>query len=145
MKLTMTAEYADPNEHFRRNKVWGSMSTGGSQGVRASNQYVREAGAAAREMLRAAAAAKWKVPASECTTAKGVITHEASRRTLRSGEVATQAAKQAVAAPSILAPMGWMKDGEVDRTAVSALADHPYTVPHARVKWSRRDTPRAGA
>lgn len=92
----VTAEYADPNEHFRRNKVWGSMSTGGSQGVRGSHQYVREAGAAAREMLKAAAAAKWKVPASECATAKGVITHEASKRTLRYGEVATQAAKQAV-------------------------------------------------
>lgn len=92
----VTAEYADPNEHFRRNKVWGSMSTGGSQGVRASNQYVREAGAAAREMLKAAAAAKWKVPAAECTTAKGVITHEPSKRTLRYGEVATAAAKQPV-------------------------------------------------
>lgn len=28
----VTAEYADPNEHFRRNKVWGSMSTGAARG-----------------------------------------------------------------------------------------------------------------
>lgn len=62
--------------------------------MRASNDYVRQAGAAAREMLKAAAAAKWKVPVTECTTAKGVITHGPTQRTLRYGEVASAAAKQ---------------------------------------------------
>jgi isoquinoline 1-oxidoreductase beta subunit len=88
----VTAEYADPNEHFRRNKAWGSMATGGSMGIRSSHDYVRQAGATARELLKSAAAAKWKVPVSECTTAKGVITHGPSKRTLRYGEVATAAA-----------------------------------------------------
>jgi isoquinoline 1-oxidoreductase beta subunit len=69
------------------------MSTGGSQGVRSSQDYVRKAGASAREMLVAAAAAQWKVPASECTVDKGVITHAASKRKLRYGQVAAQAAK----------------------------------------------------
>ncbi len=57
----VSAEFASPNEHIRRNRIWGSMSTGGSQGVRSSQDYVRKAGASAREMLVAAAAAQWKV------------------------------------------------------------------------------------
>jgi isoquinoline 1-oxidoreductase beta subunit len=69
------------------------MSTGGSQGVRSSQDYVRRAGAAAREMLVTAAAARWKVPAAECAVARGVITHGPSRRALRYGEVAAEAAK----------------------------------------------------
>ena len=46
----VSAEFASPNEHFRRNRVWGSMSTGGSQGVRSSQDYVRKVGASARAM-----------------------------------------------------------------------------------------------
>jgi len=86
-------EFASPNEHFRRNRVWGSMSTGGSMGVRSSQDYVRKAGASAREMLTAAAAAQWKVPAAECTADRGVIAHRPSGRTLRYGQVAAAAAK----------------------------------------------------
>ncbi|HEX5628482.1 MAG TPA: molybdopterin cofactor-binding domain-containing protein, partial [Usitatibacteraceae bacterium] len=89
----VSAEFASPNEHVRRNRIWGSMSTGGSQGVRGSHDYVRKGGAAAREMLVAAAAARWKVPAAECTVDKGVITHGPSKRRLRYGQVATEAAK----------------------------------------------------
>ncbi len=89
----VSAEFASPNEHIRRNRIWGSMSTGGSQGVRASQDYVRKAGASAREMLVAAAAAEWKVPATECGAEKGVISHAPSGRKLRYGEVAAAAAK----------------------------------------------------
>jgi len=90
----VSAEFASPNENVRRNRVWGSMSTGGSQGVRSSQDYVRKAGAAAREMLVAAAAAQWKVSAAECSVDKGVITHGPTKRTLRYGEVAAQAVKR---------------------------------------------------
>jgi len=89
----VSAEFASPNEHIRRNRIWGSMSTGGSQGIRGSQDYVRKAGASAREMLVAAAAAQWQVPASECSVDKGVITHRPSGRKLRYGEVAGAAAK----------------------------------------------------
>ena len=58
-------EYPTPNENVKRNRVWKNFSTGGSRGIRESNQYVREGGAMAREMLLAAAAAEWKVPAGE--------------------------------------------------------------------------------
>ncbi len=91
----VSAEFASPNENLRRNRVWGSMATGGSQGVRSSQDYVRKAGASARAMLVAAAAARWNVPAAECTAERGVITHAPSGRTLRYGAVATAAAKLA--------------------------------------------------
>jgi len=89
----VSSEFASPNEHIRRKRIWGSMSTGGSQGVRSSQDYVRKAGAAARVMLINAAAARWKVPATECTVERGVISHAPSKRTLRYGEVAAEAAK----------------------------------------------------
>lgn len=91
----VSAEFASPNEHIRRNRVWGSMSTGGSMGVRSSQDYVRRAGAAARELLVAAAAARWQVPAAECAADKGIVTHKPSGRTLRYGELAAAAAKLA--------------------------------------------------
>ena len=65
---TVSAEFASPNEHIRRNRIWGSMSTGGSQGIRSSQDYVRKAGASARTMLIEAAALQWKVPTGECAT-----------------------------------------------------------------------------
>ena len=89
----VSTEWASPNEHIRRKRIWGSMSTGGSAGIRTSQDYLRKSGAAAREMLVAAAATQWNVPAAECTVANGVITHGASRRTVRYGKVA-QAASQ---------------------------------------------------
>ena len=89
----VSSEFASPNEHIRRKRIWGSMSTGGSQGVRSSQDYVRKAGAAARVMLTNAAAARWDVPAAECTAERGVITHGPSNRTLRYGELAGEAAK----------------------------------------------------
>jgi isoquinoline 1-oxidoreductase beta subunit len=91
----VSAEFASPNEHIKRNRIWGSMSTGGSQGVRSSQDYVRKAGASAREMLIMAAATQWEVPASECTVEKGVISHGPTKRKLRYGQVAAEAAKLA--------------------------------------------------
>jgi isoquinoline 1-oxidoreductase beta subunit len=91
----VSAEFASPNEHIRRHRVWGSMATGGSMGVRSSQDYVRTAGASAREMLVAAAAIRWKVPAPQCVAAGGVVRHPPSGRTLRYGELAAAAAKRA--------------------------------------------------
>ncbi len=89
----VSAEFASPNEHVRRQRVWGSMSTGGSMGVRSSQDYVRRAGASAREMLIEAAALRWQVPASECRAANGVVSHEPTDRTLRYGQLASDAAR----------------------------------------------------
>src|SRR5882724_5245599 len=81
-------EFVSTGEQIRRNRAWGSMATGGSQSIRTSQEYLRRAGAAAREMLVAAAAQRWKVPAEECDTENGVITHLKSGRKLRFGQVA---------------------------------------------------------
>ena len=85
-------EYPTPNENLKRNRVWKNFSTGGSRGIRESNQYVREGGAMAREMLLAAAAAEWKVPAGELKVDKGVITHSSGKKTTY-GAVAAAAAQ----------------------------------------------------
>ena len=69
------------------------MSTGGSRGIRASHDYVRQGGAAARKMLLQAAADAWKVPVSELSVDKGVISHVKSNRKTTYGKVASAAAK----------------------------------------------------
>ncbi len=89
----VTTEYPTPGQNVARNRIWGNFSTGGSRGIRESHEYVRKGGAAARTMLIQAAANEWKVPTSECTAEKSVITHKASGRSLRYGQVAMAAAK----------------------------------------------------
>jgi len=86
-------EYPTPGQSVARKRVWGDFSTGGSRGIRESHEYVRKGGAAARMMLVQAAADQWKVPASECTVSKGVISHGASSRSTTYGKVADAAAK----------------------------------------------------
>ena len=81
-----------PARTCKRNRIWKNYSTGGSRGIRESHQYVREGGAIAREMLIAAAAAEWKVPAGECTAANSVVTHS-SGKTMTYGQLAAAAAK----------------------------------------------------
>jgi isoquinoline 1-oxidoreductase subunit beta len=102
------AEFPTADENLRRNRAWGDMSTGGSRSVRSSQDFLRKAGAAAREMLVAAAAQRWNVAAAECVTAKSVITHKPSGRTLRFGEVAEAASKlPPPAEPRLKDPKDW--------------------------------------
>jgi isoquinoline 1-oxidoreductase subunit beta len=89
----VTTEFPTPGQNVARKRIWGEFSTGGSRGIRESNKYVREGGAAARMMLIQAAATAWNVPAAECTAEKGVITHKASNRTVTYGKVADAAGK----------------------------------------------------
>jgi isoquinoline 1-oxidoreductase beta subunit len=89
----VTTEYPTPGQSVARKRAWGDFSTGGSRGIRASQEYVRKGGATARVMLVQAAANEWKVPASECTAANSVITHTPSGKTTTYGKVAEAAAK----------------------------------------------------
>jgi isoquinoline 1-oxidoreductase beta subunit len=89
----VTTEGITPGRNLARKRAWGEMGTGGSRGIRTSEDYVRRGGAAARIMLMQAAAERWNVPVGELTVSNGVITHGASQRSLRYGEVATAAAK----------------------------------------------------
>jgi isoquinoline 1-oxidoreductase beta subunit len=86
-------EYPTPGQNHARKRAWGEMGTGGSRGIRVSQEYVRQGGAAARIMLLQAAANGWGVSASELTVANGVITHGASKRKTSYGKVAAAAAK----------------------------------------------------
>jgi isoquinoline 1-oxidoreductase subunit beta len=89
----VTTEYPTPGQSVARKRPWGNFSTGGSRGIRESNEYVRKGGATARVMLVQAAADAWKVPASECSAANSVITHKPTGRTVTYGKVAEAAAK----------------------------------------------------
>jgi CO/xanthine dehydrogenase Mo-binding subunit len=72
-----------------------SLGTGGSWSVGGSWKPLRQAGATARAMLVAAAAAQWGVDASTLRTERGFVIDTASRR-LSYGELATAAAAQPV-------------------------------------------------
>ena len=89
----VTTEYPTPGQSLERKRPWGNFGTGGSQGIRGSQDYVRKGGATARTMLLQAAADEWKVPVADCTVLNGVITHGASKRTTSYGKVAAAAAK----------------------------------------------------
>jgi len=89
----VATEHVFPGQNLARKRVWGDMATGGSRGIRGSQDYVRRGGAAARMMLMQAAAEQWKVPVGELTVADGVITHAASKRSTTYGRVAMAAAK----------------------------------------------------
>ena len=97
-------EFARPDENLRRNQVWGDMSTGASRSIATSHLYLRQAGATAREMLIAAAAARWQVPASQCFANASTITHQPTGRTVTFGAVAEDAAKLPVPAEVDLKP-----------------------------------------
>ncbi|MEK6374028.1 MAG: xanthine dehydrogenase family protein molybdopterin-binding subunit [Acidobacteriota bacterium] len=72
-------------------KKYGRQGTGGSGSIRSMWTPLRQAGASARAMLVAAAAAKWGVDAKEIAVSKGVVSHGAHKATF--GELAADAAK----------------------------------------------------
>jgi isoquinoline 1-oxidoreductase beta subunit len=135
----VTTEYPTPGQNLARNRVWGNFSTGGSRGIRESHDYVRKGGAAARMMLVQAAADGWKVPAAECSAAKGVISHKGSGRSIRYGEVAAAAAKlqpPAAANVPLKDPKDWTIAGKplkrldtADKTTGKKVYGMDFTMP----------------
>ena len=84
----VTTESPTPGQSLTRKRVWGEHGTGGSRGIRTSEDYVRRGAAAARIMLVQAAANNWNVPVSELKVDKGVITHVPTGRKTTYGKVA---------------------------------------------------------
>ncbi len=76
---------------FKFSRDLGVQITGGSSSVRDAWIPMRQAGAAARQMLIEAAARRWRVPASTCSARDGAVT-DASGRSLGYGELAAEAA-----------------------------------------------------
>ena len=75
---------------------FGVMMTGGSSSVRRSWKPLREAGAAARIMLIAAAAQRWGVVPESCRAQDGAVIHTPTGRRLHYGELAADAARMPV-------------------------------------------------
>src|ERR1700722_17575564 len=85
-------EQAMPGGQFKgiRLRTSGSGSTVGTY------EALRKAGAAAREMLIAAAAEKWQVETSTCQARAATVTHLPTGRRLTYGQLASAAAQQKV-------------------------------------------------
>jgi isoquinoline 1-oxidoreductase beta subunit len=117
-----------PYDPAYRDPVFSWMFTGNSQGTSSFYAVMRRMGAAAREMLVTAAAARWKVPAAEITLRDGHLVH--GTRQLSFGAVAAEAGKLAVPAsplPRADAPSAgralarWDIPGKVDGSAVFGI------------------------
>ena len=133
----VTTEYPTPGQNLARNRVWGNFSTGGSRGIRESQDYVRKGGAIARMMLVQAAADEWQVSAADCRAANSIITHVPSGRTTTFGKVATAAGKLAQpTAVSLKNPKDWKLAGKrlarldtVDKTTGAQMYGIDLTLP----------------
>ena len=133
----VTTEYPTPGQNLARNRVWGNFSTGGSRGIRDSQDYVRKGGAIARMMLVQAAADEWQVSAADCRAANSIITHVPSGRTTTFGKVATAAGKLAQpTAVSLKNPKDWKLAGKrlarldtVDKTTGAQMYGIDLTLP----------------
>lgn len=110
---TVAVEPAPAGPHYA-NALWGELRafaiaegqriTAGATSVRAFEQPLRQAGAAARAMLCAEAAARWDVAAAECDTDGGFVLHEGKR--LPFGELAEAAAQGSPPDEPVLRPAG---------------------------------------
>lgn len=89
------AEFAPADNKVYNNLHWGpTQGTGGSSGVPNSFMQYRQAGAAAKAMLVAAAVKAWNVPASEISVENGIVSH-VSGKSAGFGELAAAAALEA--------------------------------------------------
>jgi isoquinoline 1-oxidoreductase beta subunit len=111
----VSTEYPSPGQNHARKRAWGDYGTGGSRGIRGSQDYVRQGGAAAKLMLLQAAANEWGVPVAELAASNSVITHGATNRRTSYGKVAQAAAKLPVPdfkALKLKDPRSWKVAGQ---------------------------------
>src|SRR2546430_9895134 len=97
-----------PADKAYTNPMFGMQGTGGSTSVRAAYTPLRKAGAAAREMLVAAACQTWGVDRIDCRTERGAVIHTGSKRQLTYGQLAAKAASLPVPEnPTLKEPKAW--------------------------------------
>ena len=118
----MRAEAAPGNDKLYANLAFGAQGTGGSTAMANSYMQMRKAGATARAMLVAAAAAEWGVPAGEITVSKGVIAHAASGKSSGFGALSQAAATMEMPAdPPVKDPSAFTLIG-TDRPRLDTVA-----------------------
>ena len=108
-------QMVSPGQNLARKRIWRDMSTGGSRGLRGSQDYMRQGGAAARTLLLQAAANQWGVAIGELSVSKGVISHAGSGRSTTYGKVASAAAQLPAPDPKTLTlrnPRQWKVAGK---------------------------------
>ena len=111
-----------PADKAYTNPMFGMQGTGGSTSVRAAYTPLRKAGAAARELLVAAAAQTWGVEKAECRAERGAVVHARSKRRLTYGKLVTKAATLG-APPDV--PLKDPKDWKILGTRVRRLDTPP--------------------
>ncbi len=105
-KVTATAAPADA---AYANPATGAQLTGGSMSVRGYYTALRTAGAAARDMLRAAAAQRFGVPITSCVAAHGVVTVTGTTSSATYGQLAAAAALLPVPTAPKLVPASHLR------------------------------------
>ena len=130
-------EPAPPDEKLYANPKIGFQATGGSTSIAAYYDPFRHAGAVARTMLVMAAAATWGVVQSSCRAENGTVVHDASKRKLTYGELASKAAmlpppeKVALKDPSDFKVIGRPLSGEIPSIRRPA-APNTASISHCR-------------
>jgi len=132
----MAIDFAPSNPQLYANTMFGVQGTGGSTAMANSFIQYRQAGAAAKAMIVAAAARDWGVPASEITISNGVVSHP-SGKSATLGEMAGLAAQEEVPAePALKTPDQWVHIGKsfprLDVKNKTVGAPETYTIDFQR-------------
>jgi isoquinoline 1-oxidoreductase beta subunit len=109
-------EPAPPNEKLYANPLLGIQATGNSNAIRGGWKPLREAGAAARTMLVAAAAKRWDVDPASCRAQSGEVLHMPTGRKFQYGAVAADAARLPVPeSPALKQPKDFRLIGKSEK------------------------------
>jgi len=100
--LSFERDARESNVCIKAAGVWATFAGGATQPE--LMQTMLQAGASARERLRLVAAQRWNVPSTEIAALEGVLTHPATNRTARYGELAADAAMVELALEPELKP-----------------------------------------
>ena len=117
----VVSHFADSDPALKT--TFNMQITGGSTSTKEGYKILRQAAAAAREMLVAAAAGSWKVPVAQLTVAEGFVVHAATNRRAGYGELTKLAAHQPVPEKPALKPASaFTLIGKTERRRVDARA-----------------------
>lgn len=91
-ELEVTLDQIEIRQSAASRELYGSQMVVGSRSIQTEFEKLRKMGAAAREVLKQAAANRWKINIKECTAAKGKIT-TSSGKSIKYSELVEEASK----------------------------------------------------